>query len=219
MSVLGFAPIIWKKISIGVLILLITAFLWINAAFVYGPFADVVRGILLVYLVLYAIMVASFKGSIPIFQRGIGDLQNFIIAFAATTVIMLFIPLVLLQQASVETIVLATGFGFLHAGVKAYIEEIVFRWVLPIGFGLGDIIANISFGVFHLGVLSVALMSTGIAMEAAIVASIIPMVSLIILGIVWSQLRNWGGLSASMGSHYAYNLIVLGVWGVILGVA
>lgn len=219
MSIFGFAPLVWKKLSIGVVILLITAFLWVNASFVYGAFADTVRTILLVYLVLYAIMVASFKGKIPIFQRGIADLQNFIITFVGTTIIMMFIPLFLLQQASVETIILATGFGFLHAGVKAYIEEIVFRWILPIGFGMGDWLANAFFGLFHMGVLSSVLIATGMAFELAIATSIIPMIALFALGMVWSQLRNWGGLPAAIGSHYAYNLVVLGVWGIILGVA
>ena len=110
------------------------------------------------------------------------------------------LPLVtIFPQASIET---ALGFGALHAFVKAYIEESVFRDALPKA-GLGDVISNVLFGMFHLAVLTTV---GGLTYLQAL----LPITVLIILGLVWAGVRNIYGIMGSTGSHFAWNLFAYG---------
>ena len=224
--VLGFAPFVWKKLSVGLMVLIVTAFLWINSAFIYQAFAEQASHVMLIYLILYVLFASSFaiavRGKVPIFAKGLTDLRNFVITFGLTAAVMFFIPLIFLQQASVEIFILALGFGLLHSFVKAYIEEIVFRWILPIGFRIGDIFSNILFALFHMSVLTSVLIAQGISFEIAIASAIVPMTVLFFLGMLWAWMRGPNGsrfgIAGAVGSHFSYNLASLGILAAMLGV-
>ena len=197
-----------SKLSLGLIILIIQAFLWINAEWIYGSYAEVVRTTLTIYFILFIIVALPFGRKIPTFTSGVSGLSKFLAGFFLMFVIvsLLLIGKVFTaaELASLEAVKLALGFGLLHGFVKAYIEELVFRYFLPFAAGLGDFISNILFGVFHA---SVAFMSGN-------PAPISTVVFLIVLGFVFSIIRGKGnkglGLEGATGAHYAYNLFALG---------
>ena len=197
------------KFAVGIAILFTQLFLYINAEAVYGPYASMVRNVMLAYFVLLAV----FSPYVIKILMGIGpkDLPSFSIMFAMTAVIMLVVggSIVLITGEVEKGITLALGFGFLHGFVKAFNEEVIFRGVLPMIMGGSvkasiyvDVISSVAFGVFHLAV-------TGVNIYA--------MIFLSALGFVWAMVRNRFGIMGSTGSHFAYNLGVMGVLPVILG--
>ena len=103
---------------------------------------------------------------------------------------------------------LALGFGFLHAMVKAFNEELIFRDALPSIIGgkakllYVDIVSSVAFGAFHFAVSG---------------ASLLVMAFLSVLGFIWSQVYRRFGLMGSTGSHFAYNLAALGVLSKVFG--
>ena len=188
------------RLTVGILVTLIQLFLYINADWIYGPYADQARNVLLAYFILTTVVLASFAVKLPTLDVGEKGLYNFFVGFVLTSVFMLLIPKALQARlASIETTAMALGFGLLHGFVKAYNEEIVFRGILPKALGGGlyaDVLSNILFGLFHLAV-------TGASLPAIFLLSI--------LGMIWAFIRNRIGLMGSTGSHFAYNLGVMGV--------
>ncbi len=78
----------------------------------------------------------------------------------------------------------------------------VFRYILPLGVGIGDVASAILFGVFHLAVLG---------------ANFIGMATLIIMGMVWAFTRTRFGLMGAVGSHVAWNMMALGLMPLLFG--
>jgi len=108
------------------------------------------------------------------------------------------------------------GFGLLYAFVMAFDEEAVFRYLLPKVAGLGDIVSNIFFGLFHFFVLYA---ETSILLDAGKITEIMQwsiitfdVITLVGLGFVWAWMRDHaGGIIGSTGSHFAYNCAKYGV--------
>lgn len=196
------------RFAVGLFILFAQLFLFINAEFIYGPYAGMVKNVMLAYF----IMLAFFSPFVIKLLMGIGpqDLPNFSIMFVLTSIVMLVLPAFALITGEIEEgLTLALGFGFLHAFVKAFDEEVIFRGVLPMIMGQGvktgiyvDIISSVAFGAFHLAV-------TG--------ANIFAMIFLSALGFIWAQVYKRFGLMGATGSHFAWNLGALGVLPTILG--
>ena len=200
----GFAPFKSKLVSIGIIVAVIQVFLLINADFIYGEFVNQVRFVLTLYFFLYLIMVSPLGKKLPTFTQGPQAIQNFIIGFIITAAVMTVIPLFLVKASSLEFVTLSLGFGLLHGFVKAYIEEIVFRYALPIAFGFGDIISSILFASFHISVIVLS-GAAGLGFDM-----VFRFILLFALGMIWSFTRNRLGILASVGSHFSYNLFVLG---------
>ena len=203
-SVLGLIPFKSKLVSIGLIVALIQVFLLINASFIYGQYAPQVVQVLSVYFFLFLIIALPIGFKLPIFKERPKVIQNFIIAFIITAALMTILPTIIVKTASLEFITLSLGFGLLHGFVKAYIEEVVFRYALPIAFGLGDIFSSLLFALFHI---SVILLSPSMVFGLDL---ILRFTLLFALGLIWSLTRNKLGLMGSIGSNFAYNLAVLG---------
>lgn len=194
-----------KGIAIGIIIVLIQLWLYINADYVYGSYAETVRNVMLAYFILLALL-SPFVIKV-LMGISINDIPNFTITFIITAIIMFAIgTITTLWTGELEAgLKVAFGFGFLHSLVKAFNEEVIFRGVMPQFFGKGyiaDIISSVAFGVFHVAV-------TGGAWTAIIFLSA--------LGFIWTMVKNKFGVMGSTGSHFAYNLSVLGVLPKLLG--
>lgn len=203
------------KITLGVFILLTQLFLFINADYVYGPYAPAARTTLQIYFVLLGITMAAFAAGLP--KIPIESIVNFFLMFLLTSgAVLLLQPFLGGTLSSFENIRLALGFGFLHAFVKAFNEEVVFRFILPITAGLGDVISNIAFGFFHLAVIVANLTAQGLAVSYASV--LLPVGLLMLLGYLWAKMRDRFGLMGATGSHWAWNLGALGILKGALGI-
>ncbi len=196
------------NVTVAVIVGIIQMFLFINADAIYGPAAAAVKDILILYLVFLTVTVVTVSKGFPsVGKLGGNAFRNFLIAFAFTAIVMLAVPAGLLGTlAAIEISVVGIGYGLLHGFVKSYIEEIIFRYVLPIQAGLGDLLSGALFGVFHVGI-SLYYVSAGLLAMSALPYAILALIG---LGFIWTFVRNQGGLMASVGSHYAYNLAVLG---------
>jgi len=183
------------RLAIGVIILLIAGYLWTQADFIYGPYAGMVRNTMMVYFGLMAVMAPLVLPTIM--KIGLEEVPMFSLGFIVTSVLMLTVPNILtsLLAGQVEAnIALVLGFGFLHGFIKAFFEEVIFRGALPTF--IGDIWSSVAFGLFHFGI-------TGVPLAGA--------VFLMGLGYLWAKVRDSMGLMGATGSHFAYNLGVMGI--------
>jgi hypothetical protein len=208
LSVLG-------KVPVGFWVLIIQAFLWINANWIYGPFAANVKEILQIYFIVFLLVYVSLGLKLPTLNRERETLANFMFMFIITAIIMVTafsaaLPGMLAFVASVEpeAVAIAYGFVFFHGFVKAYIEEVIFRYAVPMAMKLngklnvyGAIISSVMFGVFHM---SVAFLSGN-------PYPVWMMIYLSLLGLVFYAVATRFGIMGSTGAHFAYNLGVLGV--------
>jgi len=232
MSLLSFIPFQRKAMSAGVLIMLSILFMWISADFIYGEYAEVVRNTMIIYFFLFLIPYTilnqapkSIMGE-SVWNFLIGFLGTGAVLFIVTQGIGIFGTSAVLSEPFVAAITVAgIGFGVLHAFVKAYIEESVFRWALPKYAGLGDVISNILFGIFHFSILTSltipSMISAGTLTDlgaANWMYAVAPVITLTILGLIWALVRDRIGIMGSTGSHTAWNMFALGILpGIFMG--
>lgn len=204
-------------LATGLIIIILQIFLWTNADLIYGSFAEPVRDVMLIYLVMYAVVWAPLKHSPLTFTAGRESFWNFVFIFIGTSAFLLLITVLpgitgLIAATSGQVVAAASvaglGFGALHAFVKAYIEESVFRDALPRIGGLGDIWSSVLFGLFHFSIL---ITFSGLA----VLEAVMPMIILMALGYFWSKMRNGFGIMGATASHFAWNLFAMGVIGFV----
>ena len=184
--------ILRPKVSLGLIVLLLQIFLFVNSSLVYGAAAEVIRDSLVVYILMQAFIFAAFDKKLPTVSLSAGSVRLFFMSFAIAGLFFLLLPVVIL--GGIEDIIVGLGFGIFHAFVIAYTEEVIFRWVLPIQLKLGDLWSNVLFGLFHLAVYN---------------ANIVAVLFAIVLGFVFSAIRARFGLMSSIGVHTAYNFKAL----------
>jgi len=190
---------------------------------VFGVYADGVKDVIVIYFLVYLMALATYATKPPTLSKDFTSLFHFIAMFAATALIMVVIPKGITGTlASFELVRIALGFALLWGFVKAYIEEIVFRWVLPKVAGLGDIVSNILFGAFHASVLfanATIMVKSGTMTSVQVIPYVLLGASILgILGYAWSKVRDTQfGLMGAVGSHTGYNLAVLGVLPILFG--
>ncbi len=226
---LGLIPFDVKKISAGVVLFIAQVFVWISADLFFGAFAETARQIILIYFILW-LMVRVSTGTRPAaMEVKHGGFQNFIALFLVTAVFFLVLMMVAPAFGTSAEIAIASisvagfGYGMLHGFIKAYIEEDLFRDAIPKA-GLGTIISNILFALFHLSILVMFTIPSWVA-EGILPSlgaanwqyAISPVIMLFILGLIWSQVRKNYGVLGSTGSHFAYNLFALGTLGMLVG--
>jgi len=215
-----------KSVTMGIAVMIGQMFLLINADFVFGSHAPAVKETLIMYLLFLAVILAYTNRKLPTFEeqrkrKGQPDISHgmaFIIGFIVTALVMFFFVMGSpygAWLASLEGVTLIVGFAFLHGFTKAYIEEMVFRDVLPIGLKLGDFISNILFAAFHFAALTRrATLAISIGEMSAVgfwPFVIYGSITLFVLGMIWAYvLRDRVGIMGAVGSHFAYNLAVLG---------
>jgi len=193
------------------IVFLMLVVLLLGSEAIYGAASGVWTNILIIYIVMLLLGRSSMPKkehqSKTIFQ----SIPAFLIMFFITLFVMIGIqPFAgeLIAASTVEVgIEFVAIFGFMHAFVKSYIEEEVFRSRLSVI--LGELGQAIAFGAFHFFVL---LMVFGFS--PMLIAA---MAWLAILGLLWGKMENKFGIEGSTGSHFAYNLGAFGMIPVIFG--
>lgn len=215
---LGLLPFRIGKVSTGLLIFLAQVFVWISADWVFGAQAAVAREIMLIYFLLFLVTRVSLGSTPSTMKVKEEGLLNFLLMFTVTAGILLVVSIVAplagvfaggmeLTLGAVTVSVL--GFGILHAFIKAYIEEDVFRDALPRA-GLGDVLSNVIFALFHLSVFFTVY-------NFGMVQAVTGAVTLFVLGMVWSQVRNNFGIMGSTASHTVWNIFAMGALSMLAG--
>ena len=202
--------------TLGVALLVMMLFLYVSSDWIYGVYSELVKNVLVVYFFLFVMIHASLGTPISLLNADILSVSYFSVGFILTVIFMYPLAMVLPAGvlASVETVKLSLGFGLLHGFVKAFIEEDVFRGVLLSRIGLYP--SNILFGLFHVGIIIMTKSSMGQAITLTSVAA--PVVVLVLMGFIWSYLAKRFNLMAAVGSHFGYNLGVLGLLPKVVGV-
>lgn len=199
------------NVTVGIIIVILQLFLFVNADWIFGIYATTVKNTLLVYLMLEALILSTLDVALPTIELSIDKFAWFAIFFSLTSIVLILIPTHIMGTlASFEAVKIAIGYGILYGFVKAFIEEVIFRRILPKVVGLGDLISNILFGLFHISMLTMYGF-TGVQLVLAFAL-------LTMLGLIWAKVRDIGGIMGSTGSHLAYNLAVLGSLPAVLGV-
>jgi len=193
-------------LTVGVVIILITLFMWVNAPALFGSMAEQAKNVMGLYLVMLAVILAAFQIKMPTLNYDITSLIYFVIGFGVTVFVMLIIPVNFKAMLASFELITAVSLGFLYAFVKAFIEEVIFRDILPLKVGIGDVASSILFGVFHFAMLW--------SLGATLPVMIAGMITLSLLGYIWSQVRQRLTLMGAVGSHFGYNMVVLGVFGI-----
>ena len=228
-------PFVGAPLNMGLFVLVTQLLIWIAADALFGQYAVQVKEVLLIYFIALLIsMFGAMAAGKPNILRISGDretLTNFLLGFMGTSAFLMVLVGAggafgqLFTQAAVDIplgVLTVTGisFGIYHGLVKAYVEEVIFRQILPrmLGVGaitkrtifgifrFGDLFSNILFAAFHLAVLTGPLGLT-------LAQSMAPLLLLFMLGMAWSKLRDVIGIAGSTGSHLAYNLFALGILG------
>ena len=191
---------LFGKMGLGVIIVLITLYMYVQASFVFGEFAEIAKGIMLTYIVLGITVLTITGARLRIFSASPAEFIWFTAGMIITFILVSILP------KSIGTATLASfelqgiGFGFLWAFVKSFWEEVIFRGALvnistgifaPLAIG-----SNLLFGAFHFGIMGVTFWGV---------------IILVVLGIAWTFMARRWGLMSAVGSHFGYNMWALGL--------
>lgn len=199
-----------RKIGItaGIVILILQIWMFVSSDFLFGAYAEIAETALIIYMLMFAYVMASYRSAFPTAEVSVTNFFWFIAAFGVTFFVVAFFPAQFTAFiASIEAVKVVIALGLLYAFVKAFIEEAIFRQILPEGTsfvpGIGKFWSSILFGLFHVAVLS--------ASGLGIVSLIFALVWLSLLGYIWAIAKPFIGILGTTGSHFAYNLKALGV--------
>lgn len=201
------------RLPLGFFIFIMVAILLLASPVIYGELATQMNMVLIVYVLLYLYAKIGFKRTEHPEQPIRAVLPMFLITFLGTLLVMVLIANVQFIQGmlAASTLEASIGFtlifGFMHAGVKAYIEEDIFRARLSVM--VGEAGQAILFGLFHFAILW--------AIFGFTLPLVLALAWLTALGYLWGRLENRTGIAGSTGSHYAYNLAAFGMLPLIIG--
>lgn len=204
-----------KNITIGIILLIIWTFLLFNTDLLFGRYASEASQTLNIYFLFVVGTLAMLGTGMPDIKLDLRNLTFFSIFFVATLSIVYLMPIKF--AGSFEAVKSYAAFGILYAFVKAFPEELIFRWALPEKAGLGHGLSNILFGAFHASVLFMIGSSTGLVGNQLYMFALGGGLFLGVLGLMWSFIYKKYGLMASTGSHLGYNVAVMGMGAMILG--
>lgn len=187
----------------AVFILFLQIFLLVTADWLYGSYAPIAKDWLVAYLLMEALVLgALLKGGISEIETG--NMAGFVFFFIITTVVVIALRIPSGLFSSIEPVRTIVAIGLLYGLVKAFIEEVIFRGVLPKF--IGGLKSQLVFGGFHASTLAVFVYPAqgflGVLGVFALLSS---------LGVIWWYIFKRGGLLASTGSHLAWNLLAMGV--------
>lgn len=194
--------------SIGFIVLLMQLFLVTNTSLFFTN-AEQIQLILLVYLVMEALIIASLDLTLPTLGVSPLELMYFGIGFIITA-FLVYVTVPAAIASTFEIATLAGGLvligGILYVFVKAFVEEIIFRGILEKH--VGRFMQAILFGIFHFAILSAG----GASWQAVLIGAFF----LGFLGLAWSYTKDFMGLMGAVGSHTAWNLHAVGLLAAIL---
>ena len=200
------------KIPSTFIIFLMLMVLLLGSDVIYGAeFSGRMSTVLIIYILLLVMarseMPKKEHKSRTIFQ----SIPAFLIMFFITIFVMMgitpFAGEIIAASTLEASLEFVAVFGLMHAFVKAYIEEEVFRSRLSTI--LGELGQAIAFGAFHFFILLIVF-----GFSPMLVAA---MGWLAVLGLLWGFIENRFGIEGSTGSHFAYNLAAFGMIPVIFG--
>lgn len=182
----------FAKFGIGIAVLIVQFFLFINAEAVYGQEAAAAKDILEVYILLLTASIAITGVRPDIIGGDVDRLINFFFVFFVSSILLVAIPFVVqgwgLSAASSLHYILMQVF------TVAYTEEVVFRAIFPEF--LNDLLSAGTFGMFHWAVYGKSLLLVGVAVA---------------LGLMFAVVRDRFGITGAIGAHAAWNLKAQGV--------
>lgn len=179
------------KLSLGLFVLLLQLFLFINADAFYGASAEAVKDIILVYLLLQVSVIAITGFKPELMKTGIEGVWRFAFIFLVSAFIFLVFPPVKFGFTFQSLI----GIVIIQCFVVAYTEEMVFRSMLP-AIMKSDLWAAGMFGLFHFAVYG---------------ASWIGIIIAVIFGLAFAFIRDKFGIFGAVGVHTSFNLKSLGI--------
>ena len=197
-------------LTIGLIILIAEIFLLVNAEFAFPGQGDTIQKVMMIYLVMQALMIASLDLVLPTLDLGITGGIYFVIGFIITALVVVLIPAIIPGSLEVLQFVrggIALFFMMIYVFIKAFVEEVIFRGILENY--LGRFVSAVLFGLFHAAVLSIG--------NPALGSFMISMIFLMILGLIWSYMKDYFGILGATGSHMAWNMHALGLLGTIVG--
>ena len=199
------------KLPSTFIVFIMLAVLLLGSEAIYGELSGRMTTVLLIYILLLVMsrteMPKKEHQSKTIFQ----SIPAFLIMFFITLFVMIGIQPFAGELIAASTLEAGLGFvavfGFMHAFVKSYIEEEVFRSRLSVM--IGELGQAIAFGAFHFFILVMVFGFSPMLIAA--------MAWLAVLGLLWGKIENRFGVEGSTGSHFAYNLAAFGMIPVIFG--
>lgn len=201
------------RLKIGFAVFIAVMILLLGSEAIYGNLAPDMERVLYIYLFMLILTLVYFPKREHKMPTIPAAFPVFMIAFLITLFLMLIVRSIPMMQGLLVVSTLEASIEFtavfliMHAGVKAYIEEEVFRARLSVILGEGG--QAIAFGLFHFFVLYMLFGFTWMLLGA--------LVWLTLLGYAWGRVEDWGGTPASTGSHFAYNLVVMGIGIFLIG--
>lgn len=199
-----------QKFSLGLGLMLLMIFLLLNPILI-SPNVEMVRQILIVYLLMLAFTIAALDLQIPFLKTGLNELAYFFVGALVTIIIFSAVPFLSGLVSSFEVIKpVLTGigifFGLIFVAIKALCEEMLFRGMLMPRVGL--VVQAGLFGAFHFSVLMMAGLSWYMIFAGVVI--------LTMLGLLWGFVTQRMGLMTAAGSHFGYNLFAVGLSGVLI---
>jgi hypothetical protein len=187
--------------------------LMLGSDMIYGEMAMQMNTVMQIYMMMLLFAAVKFTKTEHKAEMAAQALPSFMFLFISSILIMSIVgPMiqgVLVASTLEASIQLAFAYGLMHAFVKAYVEEEVFRGRLVVL--LGEVGQAVAFGLFHFFVLFMIL-----GWSPMLFAS---MFWLMGLGYLWGKVEDRWGLAGSTGSHFGYNLVVMGIAPFIFGAA
>lgn len=187
-----------KKLSIGLLVVIIQMMLYVNAGAIFPePYVEQAKQIILLYMIMTFAFTLVTRYIPPEMTRPFApELMTFFVSFFIFAGLLYALPLNTGSHIfQIETIKIALPFMLLFAFVVAYTEELIFRGVLPKF--LTRIGSNLLFAVFH---------------WYAYAGNIYSILIAFIFGMVFSLVAEKFGLMSAVGMHTAWNLKILGAF-------
>jgi len=210
-----------NELSLGAVIILLMLFILVSADWLFLEYASSIRQEMFIYMFLFIIPIAVWRIGLPSLKQRVSSLSWFAVGALVTIVVFMMLDQLKIlpgaAMASFETITAATGgtvlatAGVIIVGIKAYVEESVFRNFIPNFMLMANkfkyVIANLLFGLFHISV-SMLRVAAGVITYADL-PLIIGM--LVMLGFVWTYAYKTGGIMLATGSHFGFNIVALGL--------
>ena len=199
------------KISFGVVLLIAQAFLLVNARVFFPNTTGYWQTVILIYIVLEVLIASIPKTRRDVFSMSFVKAWPKMLLFAAITFAALTLFNIVSLGGKFALPVLSPviiGVLIIHGLIISVVEETIFRDLLPdigrkikLAVILIAVITSALFALFHFGVYGGNWFSLAWAF---------------VLGLVFFYTARKFGLSASMGTHWGYNVWVLGLFPFIL---
>lgn len=189
-----------KKITLGLLVSIIQVLMYVNADFFFETISQEMKSLLLLYFIMsFAFTMTTNVVPSAQSRAPIPGFLAFFISFFIAAAVFAALPtgpeqLGFAFQPAIQSVSAALPILLVFGFVISYTEEQTFRDQLPQA-GFGDVLSSVLFAFFHL---------------AAYGADPTGLVVAFVAGLVLAKIRDAIGTMGAVGTHTAWNLMVLG---------